>query len=70
MSEAAYAAMVKRVTENQGVKIIQYSLIGEFIKEFSTIKAAHLETKMSVHAIREILDGITKKPKSFIFKYK
>lgn len=50
--------------------IMQYSLNGDFIKEFKSIKIAHLELRISASTIGNILNGKTKDPKKFVFKYK
>lgn len=50
--------------------IIQFDLDGNFIAEHQSKRYASIITGISRFSINEILNGITQKPKSFIFKYK
>lgn len=65
---------VKRQTGKPLVKkfkpISQYSLTGEFIKDFPAIKIACEELKISKGRIMWSLHGKSKRPTLFIFKYK
>jgi len=54
----------------QNKPINKYTIDGCFIKEYPSIKIAHQELKMSATTIGNILRGVTKTPKRFIFKYK
>jgi hypothetical protein len=50
--------------------ILQYSLDGEFIKEFESIKVASNETGLSESLIGKTCRGVVKNPRKFIFKFK
>lgn len=50
--------------------IIQYDLDGNFLNEFISSRQAAKKTNMSRLSIIKILNGITKNPKKYIFKYK
>jgi hypothetical protein len=50
--------------------ILQYSLDGEFIKEFESIKVAANETGLSESLIGKTCRGVVKNPRKFIFKFK
>jgi group I intron endonuclease len=50
--------------------VLQFSLEGEFIKEFDSIKLAAVETLCSESIIGKCCRGITKKPRKFIFKFR
>lgn len=50
--------------------IFQYSLLGEFICKYKSIKEASEILKISPDTISDIANGVTKKPKRFIFKFK
>jgi len=50
--------------------ILQYDLTGNFIREYMSKREAGNESGVSRGSINKILNGVTKNPKSFIFKYK
>lgn len=50
--------------------ILQYDLIGNLVKEHISIRGACRDVGMSKSSMVKILNGITKAPKQFIFKYK
>lgn len=50
--------------------ILQYSLDGELIKEFESIKVAANETGLSESLIGKTCRGVVKNPRKFIFKFK
>lgn len=50
--------------------ILQYSLDGEFIKEFESIKVAANETGLSESLIGKTCRGVVKNPRKFIFRFK
>ena len=50
--------------------ILQFSLDGEFIKEFSSVKEASEEISISKPAIMHCLKGKTKKAGGYKWKYK
>lgn len=50
-------------------KIKKYSLKGEFIKEYDTIKSASVENNVSTDQIRRVLKGINSTAKGFQWKY-
>lgn len=54
----------------QGKPILIFDLNGKFIKEVGSLRLVRIETGLGGTAIREILLGITKKPKTFLLKYK
>lgn len=54
---------------NRGKEINQYSLQGEFIKKWNSVRSASLELKIDAVGIRKCADGIYKKSGGFIWKY-
>lgn len=50
--------------------VIQYTLNGEFLKEFESIREANRELGVSEKYVSKHLRGITKTCKGYIFKYK
>lgn len=50
--------------------IIQFHINGDYICEYMSVRDAARNSGMSRTAIKEILGGITKTPKTFTFKYK
>jgi len=62
---------ISQAKQNQiGKCILQYSLDGVFIKEHISLRRASRDVPISRSSLKEILDGITINPKSFMFKYK
>jgi len=62
---------ISQAKQNQlGKCILQYSLDGSFIKEHISLRRASRDIPISRRSLKEILDGVTINPKSFIFKYK
>lgn len=57
-----------RIRNNKSV--LQYSLNGEFISEFESIKIASKETGLSESLIGKTCRGVVKNPRKFIFKFK
>jgi len=53
---------------NEFIKIYQYDLEGNFIREFKNLSEAVKVTKIAKDTIRNCLLGNIKKPKKFIFK--
>lgn len=53
-----------------GIPILQFSLNGEFIKEYPALRVAEKETGIGHSNIKRIADGIINNPQKFIFKYK
>ena len=53
-----------------GRPVLQYSLSGEFIKEFVGVIMAQRETGLSINTILNSVKGRVKNNKKFIFKYK
>ncbi len=51
-------------------RVLQYSLSGEFIKEFDSIKEASKHTGLSESLIGKTCRGVVKNPRKFIFKFK
>ncbi len=62
------AASISKSLE-RGRRIIQYDLSGNKMNEFLGIRIAHRETGISRTTIKEHLNGVTKTPKNYIFKY-
>jgi hypothetical protein len=60
----------KKSAELNSKKILQFTLDGEFIKEYNSIKDASKETGLSESLIGKTCRGIVKKPSKFIFKFK
>ena len=59
----------KIMTEINGRKVSQYSLTGEFIKTYDSIKIAGIQTNGSFKAIGHVLRGRKKTSGGFIWKY-
>jgi len=71
--KASPETLLKRIGNKwnpNNIEICQYDLDGNMLQEFHSIKEASRVTKMSSGSIREILRGVTLKPKRFTFKYK
>lgn len=56
--------------ERNSKSVLQFSLSGEFIQEFKSIKIAAIETGRSESIIGKSCRGVIKNPRSFIFKFK
>jgi len=63
-------AMSKKSAEFNSKKVLQFSIDGEFIKEFNSIKEASIELNISESLIGKTCRGIVKTPKKYIFKFK
>lgn len=50
--------------------VLQYSISGEFIKEYATITQASMESKISQASIFLCCSGKTKRPYTYVWKYK
>lgn len=64
------AEMSKKSAEFNSKKVLQFSIDGEFIKEFNSIKEASIELNISESLIGKTCRGIVKTPKKYIFKFK
>lgn len=53
-----------------GKPVLQYDFNGNFIKEYPAKRVAHKETGISRNALNDQLEGRTKNPEKYIFKYK
>lgn len=62
--------MVQLSREINSKSVIQYTLDGEFIQEFSSIKEASEFTGCSESIIGKCCRGVIKKPRKFLFKFK
>ena len=62
--------MNKLSKEFNSKSVLQFSLEGEFIKEYSSIKEASNETGLSESIIGKCCRGVIKKPRKFFFKFK
>lgn len=62
--------MSKKSAEFNSKRILQFTLEGEFIKEFNSIKEASQELNLSESLIGKTCRGIVKNPRKFIFKFK
>ncbi len=60
----------KTSIEFNSKKVVQYSLDGEYIQEFDSIKIASKETGLSQSLIGKTCRGVVKNPRKFIFKFK
>jgi hypothetical protein len=56
--------------ERNSKSVLQFSISGEFIQEFKSIKIAALFTKCSESIIGKSCRGVIKSPRRFIFKFK
>lgn len=56
--------------QNIGMPVLQYSLEGEFIKEFPNCKAAVEELGVNSGGLSQVLNGKMKKTGGFTFRYK
>lgn len=54
---------------NRGRKISQYTLQGEFVKEWKSAGEAGRETKISENSIRYVCRGLLNKAGNFIWRY-
>lgn len=62
---------INKITkERNSKKVNQYDLLGNFIKEFDSIKSAANETSISESVIGKNCRGVIKNPTRFIFKFK
>ena len=64
------AKMSKKSAEFNSKKILQFTLEGEFIKEFKSIKEAAQELNLSESLIGKTCRGLVKTPSKFVFKFK
>jgi hypothetical protein len=62
--------IIKLSKERNSKSVIQFTLGGEFIQEFSSIKEASQTTGCSESIIGKCCRGYIKNPRSFIFKFK
>jgi hypothetical protein len=56
--------------ERNSKSVLQYSLNGNFINEYESIKDASIKTGLSESLIGKTCRGIVKSPKKYIFKFK
>ena len=56
--------------EIQSKSVVQFTLEGEFIREYSSIKEASRETGCSESIIGKCCRGLIKKPRKFLFRFK
>lgn len=62
---------INKITkERNSKKVNQYDLLGNFIKEFDSIKIASISTGISESVIGKNCRGVIKNPTRFIFKFK
>jgi len=50
--------------------VLQFTLDGDFLKEYSSIKEASIETGLSESIIGKCCRGVIKNPRKFFFKFK
>jgi group I intron endonuclease len=62
--------MSKKSAELNSKKVLQFSLDGEFLNEFNSIKEASLNLGISESLIGKTCRGQIKNPRKFIFKFK
>ena len=62
--------MSKKSAELNSKKVLQFSLDGDFLNEFNSIKEASLNLGISESLIGKTCRGKIKKPRKFIFKFK
>lgn len=62
--------MSKKSAEFNSKKVLQFTLEGDFIKEFNSIKEAAQELNLTESSIGRRCRGIVKNPSKFIFKFK
>ncbi|ARF11678.1 HNH endonuclease [Klosneuvirus KNV1] len=67
MEHARVNGLIKPV--DQGIRVEQYDLQGNFIKKYDSMKEAAKENGVSTDSIKDCLYGKTKNPKYFIWKY-
>lgn len=60
----------KRRWKHRSKTVLQYSLDGNFIKEYKSAKDAAIQTGIEVSNIRSCCRGLYKKTHGFIFRYK
>jgi group I intron endonuclease len=60
----------RKSAEFNSKKVLQFTLDGEFIKEFNSIKEASNELDLSESLIGKTCRGVVKNPKKFLFKFK
>lgn len=51
------------------LKVAQYDLTGSLLNVFPSIKNASVNTGVSQNTIKNICEGVTKKPKTYMWKY-
>lgn len=56
--------------ERNSKSVLQYSLDGDFINEYESIKDASIKTGLSESLIGKTCRGVVKSPKKYIFKFK
>lgn len=59
-----------KISKSKFKMVLQYSVSGEFIKEFNSINEAAKEINSAAASISSVLSGKNKTIKGFIFKYK
>ena len=60
----------KKSAEFNSKKVLQFTLDGEFIKEFNSIKEAAQELQLTESSIGRRCRGLVKTPRKFIFRFK
>lgn len=63
-------ALLRKKETCQKRPIKQYTIYGEFIKDWESVAFASIELGISVASIHNICNLVTKSPKLFIFRYK
>lgn len=59
----------KSLSNKVGLRIIQFTLFGEEVNSFISIRKAAKALNISINTIKQSLNGVSRKPIKFIFKY-